>query len=65
VRCPHWVGHSQKAILCEWLIPKARLILKFDRQEDKGIQFHTFCEGRYERCEVCKLLDQYDDEEID
>lgn len=51
ILCPYFKAHSEKAILCEGIIPDTRSEQRFERAADKKTQQEVFCEGCYEKCE--------------
>ena len=51
IKCPYYIAHSDREILCEGHIPDSRITIKFRSDKQKAQQQHIFCEGCFERCE--------------
>ena len=51
IRCPYFIAHSERAILCNGVIPGTRTEHKFKYAAEKTKQQNIFCEGCYEKCE--------------
>ena len=51
IRCPYFLAHSERAILCEGVIPDTRAEHKFQSKAEKATQQQLYCEGNYEKCE--------------
>ena len=57
IRCPFFIAHGRKEIVCEGLIDECRMISNFDDQEGKQFHQHNYCEKCYERCEMyCSIM---------
>lgn len=52
IRCPFFVAHGGREIMCEGIIPGARNSLKFETLALKENQQHCYCECNYSRCEM-------------
>lgn len=52
IRCPFFIAHGGREIVCEGIIPDARNSLRFETIALKENQQHCYCEKNYERCEM-------------
>lgn len=52
IRCPYFVAHGGREIVCEGIIDGARNSLKFETLEMKDNQQHCYCENNFKRCEM-------------
>ena len=52
IRCPFFVAHDDREIVCEGLIDGCRSCMRF--RESAGKKFHqgNYCEGDFRRCEM-------------
>jgi len=62
ILCPYWVAHSRHEIHCDWVEDESRLILRYKHSRDRQRQEDVFCAGKWDHCEICRMLRQYDDE---
>lgn len=66
-QCPFYVhagcGKSGYSITCHGVTDASRLVWRFRRKQDFEIQLRTFCCGKFERCEVCRMLNETFEEE--
>ena len=56
IRCPFFVAHSDREIVCEGLIDRCRSCMRFRDPNDKSFQQETFCEKEYKRCEMYQSI---------
>lgn len=56
IRCPFFVGHDERRIVCEGLLPGSRVINKFKRESSKNRTENNLCAGDYVRCPLYQAL---------
>ena len=52
IRCPFFVAHGSREIVCEGMIDGCRNSLKFENAELKEFHQNNYCECNYKRCEL-------------
>lgn len=52
IRCPFFVAHGSREILCEGMIDGCRSCLKFAEGAKKEFHQQNYCEKNFERCEM-------------
>ena len=63
-RCPFFVYHTQKNIVCEGPIPDTNIRIIFGKIDEKNLHFNLFCCGKWEYCEQArKAEEKYGDDE--
>lgn len=67
VLCPFFWGFSTTDIRCEGIVDDCRIILSYKRKEPRVQQMSLYCEGRFECCEIYRMLvaAKYDDDDED
>ena len=61
-KCPFYKSSDAKRISCEGITFGSVLIQSFSSRDKRNIQKHTFCDDRYENCEVYRvLMEKYED----
>lgn len=67
VQCPFYkfdVGDQMRRIVCEGIVDKSTLELRFERMRDYKKQLEVFCCEYYKCCEVYRMLmEKYDEED--
>jgi len=64
VRCPFYHRDNGKyQIVCEGVTDGATLSMQFPSKAEFRVQMRTFCQGRYENCEVYRMLAKKYEEE--
>ena len=53
IGCPFFVAHGKKEIVCEGMIDGTKTWVQFNDAEKKSWHQATYCEGRYQSCEIC------------
>ena len=66
-QCPFYkfdVGQQKRRIVCEGIVEKSTLELRFSRKRDYDTQLNVFCCEHYKKCEVYRMLMEakYDEE---
>lgn len=59
VQCPFYkfdVGGQKRRIVCEGIVDKSTLELRFCRKRDYDTQLNVFCCEHYKNCEVYRML---------
>ena len=59
IRCPFFVAHGGREIMCEGIIDGARNSLKFETLAMKENQQHCYCECNYKRCEMYLAIQHF------
>lgn len=67
-QCPFYhadLGRHQKRIVCEGIVDKSTLELRFERVKDYKKQLDVFCCEHYKKCEIYTMLmvAKYDEED--
>jgi hypothetical protein len=52
IRCPFFVAHSDREIVCEGMLDGCRSCLRFMNPKDKRFHQETYCEQGFRRCEM-------------
>lgn len=67
IRCPFFIGHGKRDIVCEGMIDGARMITSFSDAEGKAWHQRNYCEQQYCRCEMyCSIKHwKWPDDECD
>ena len=61
-QCPFFRDHTRKSVGCESPFPGAVTRTKWEDEEDKTTQYDAFCCGKYQNCELYRLImESYDD----
>lgn len=61
-KCPYFVGSKKTNITCEGLTEDSVVILHFNTNEKKQQHRNIFCDNKYHNCEVCRMLDEKNEE---
>lgn len=56
VRCPFFKGHGRNEIVCEGLVDRSSIILRYQSTGDKEMQSTLYCKGLYSYCEIYNML---------
>ena len=57
IKCPFFVAHGKKDIMCEGMIDGCRMISSFTDAEDKKFHQENYCENNFRRCEMyCSIM---------
>ena len=56
ILCPYFIAHGKRDILCEGIIDGSRICLRFSKGEAKSWHQHTYCEGRFQMCEIYRCI---------
>lgn len=60
VRCPFYRhDDGRNRITCEGIVDDSSLALHFFKRLDFHKQMEVFCTGKYENCEICRMLNEY------
>lgn len=56
--CPFYKNDDMRGrrIVCEGIVDKSSILLRFSRTDDYRIQMEVFCGQHYEKCEVYRML---------
>lgn len=55
-RCPFFKGHGRTDLVCEGLVDKSSIILRYQQTSDKEMQSTLYCKGLYSYCEIYNML---------
>lgn len=61
--CPFYIKSDAQRITCEGLVEDSYINQFFRRGNDRKIHKETFCDVKYENCEIFQMLKRYYDEE--
>ena len=62
VKCPFFKGSDDKRISCEGVVNGSIIIVAFSSKNKRNIQKNTFCDHKYENCELyCAIKEKYDE----
>lgn len=56
VKCPFFKGHGRYELVCEGLVDKSSIILRYQQISDKEMQSTLYCKGLYSYCEIYNML---------
>lgn len=63
-RCPFFKANYGQKIVCESPIPGSTIHIEFDLKHDKYINYTIFCCGKYENCEIYRMMmGEYDNDD--
>jgi len=62
-KCPYYVRDKPSRIVCQGVSDASKLAWQFDDKEDCRIQMAVFCRGKFQNCEVYRMLQKIYDEE--
>lgn len=62
-KCPYFVGSKKTKITCEGITEGCVTILEFFTNEKRQQHRNIFCDNKYQNCEVCRMLDEKNEEE--
>lgn len=63
VRCPYFVGSKKTKITCEGLTEGSFILQEFFTNEKKLRHREIFCDDKYWNCEICKMLDEKNEDD--
>lgn len=58
VKCPFFLSSSKRKITCEGITDDCTTTLHFQSQEKRNKQCRIFCDDKYERCEIYRMLSE-------
>ena len=58
IKCPFYISMSNKSISCEGIIEDCVTKLIFLTCSKRDLYRHTFCNDKYQNCEICKILNK-------
>ena len=61
-KCPYFVGSKRTKITCEGITEGSVLLLEFFSGEKMNQHRDIFCNNKYQNCEVCRMLDEKNEE---
>lgn len=65
--CPFYKNDDMgaRSIVCEGIVDKSSILLRFSRTDDYRIQMEVFCCQHYEKCEIYRMLmeNKYEEDE--
>ena len=56
VRCPFFHGHNRNQIVCEGLVDRSSITLRYQSTGDKEMQSTLYCKDLYSYCEIYNML---------
>ena len=60
--CPYFQYSQRKHIVCEGIIDGSNTRLEFDTQANRNKYRRRFCDSKYQKCEIHRMLERkYDD----
>ena len=59
IRCPYFVAHNDREIVCEGLIDGCRSCMRFRKPGCKTFHQQTYCENQYKRCEMFLAIQHF------
>ena len=62
VECPYFLRCSKNKITCEGITEGCVTTIEFKREKDKNLHKQIFCDGKYKNCEICRMLDEKNEE---
>ena len=61
-KCPFFKGSDDKRISCEGVVCGSIIIVAFSSRNKRNIQKKTFCDHKYENCELYNAIKEKYDE---
>ena len=61
-KCPYFVKSQKTKITCEGITDGSVVILEFFTNEKRQQHRRIFCDNKYKNCEVCRMLDEKNEE---
>lgn len=62
ILCPWFRAHGQREVQCAGPVDGSHLIFRFSHAEELKQHERIFCKARYLNCEVCRVLDELDED---
>ena len=62
-KCPYFIKSKQTRITCEGITDGSVILLEFFTNEKKNQHRNIFCDNKYKNCEVCRMLDEKNEDE--
>lgn len=62
VQCPYFQQCNRTKITCEGITEGCVTSIEFKREKDKNLHKKLFCDDKYKNCEICRMLDEKNEE---
>lgn len=62
-KCPYFLGSKKTKITCEGIAEGCVTSLEFSTEDKKKLHRKIFCNNKYQNCEICRMLDEKNEEE--
>lgn len=61
--CPYFRAHGACEVRCKGITDDTRVAVRFRTSQDRRQHERIYCKSRYWCCEICRMLDQIDEED--
>lgn len=62
-KCPYFVGSKKTKISCEGITEESVILLEFFNNEKKNRHREIFCDNKYQNCEICRMLNEKNEDD--
>lgn len=57
-KCPYFHYSKKKRIVCDGIMDGTNIKMDFENQEDRNLHRRVFCNDQYQKCEICRMLEE-------